>query len=65
VPSSPSSIARAFISSTKAEREPDTPSASVTAASFALSRSSATSRSRTRMRSPRRRPIFDSIEPAL
>ena len=46
------SAARAFISATNASREPETPSARVTAASFALSSSSASSRSCTVMRSP-------------
>ena len=57
----PSSAARSFMSRTNAGREPEMPSASVTAASLALSSIRPSNRSDTRIRSPGRRLILDSI----
>ncbi len=57
----PSWAARSFMSRTNAGREPEMPSASVTAASLALSSIRPSNRSDTRIRSPGRRLIFDSI----
>src|SRR5918994_929487 len=60
VPVRPSAPAVLFISRTNFGTEPDTPSASVTAASLALGSSSAYRRSRTDIRSPGESPARDS-----